>query len=141
MRLARLATAAGAALALAGAALDADAGGSRGFARPGRSATATVGVHPHPGFHHFHSGVFVRGGGVVVWPSAFYYWPGYYYPPAYYPPAYYPPSYYPPGYAPAYPAEQFWYYCPAVAGYYPYVQQCPTGWQPVRPAAAPPPLG
>jgi len=120
--------AAGAALALAGVARDADAGGSRGFtARPGGSATASVVAHPHHGFHNFHSGVFVRGG-VAVWPAAFYYWPGYYYAPAYYPPAYYPA------------AQQYWYYCPAVAAYYPYVQQCPAGWQPVRPAA-PPPLG
>jgi hypothetical protein len=29
-----------------------------------------------------------------------------------------------------------WYYCQNPAGYYPYVQQCPTQWQPVpgRPA-------
>jgi hypothetical protein len=34
-------------------------------------------------------------------------------------------------YAPAAPATSYWYYCQNPAGYYPYVQQCPTQWQPV----------
>ncbi len=32
-------------------------------------------------------------------------------------------------YGPAY--SQMWYYCSDPAGYYPYVTQCNTGWQPV----------
>jgi hypothetical protein len=43
------------------------------------------------------------------------------------------PSY---GYAaPAAPAVAgtSWYYCQTPAGYYPYVQQCMTQWQPVAP--------
>ncbi len=28
-------------------------------------------------------------------------------------------------------AAQYWYYCSDPAGYYPYVTQCNTGWQPV----------
>jgi len=30
-------------------------------------------------------------------------------------------------------AQQVWYYCQDPAGYYPYVKQCPHGWQPVSP--------
>lgn len=33
-------------------------------------------------------------------------------------------------------APQYWYYCANPAGYYPYVAQCPGGWQ--RVAATPP---
>lgn len=74
--------------------------------------------------------------------------PGYYYPaPYYYPP--YPYSYYPapvvvqqspPVYterqdmAPAPEAQSYWYYCAASRGYYPYVKECPSGWQKVAPA-------
>ena len=31
------------------------------------------------------------------------------------------------------PAQPSWYYCENPQGYYPYVQQCPGGWQPVAP--------
>jgi hypothetical protein len=31
-----------------------------------------------------------------------------------------------------------WYYCANPAGYYPYVQQCSSGWTPVAPQGAPP---
>lgn len=73
---------------------------------------------------------------------------GYYYPPPYY---YYPPYYpqttvvvpsQPQTYieqapqaapqAPA-PAQNFWYYCPNSRAYYPYVKDCPAGWQRVSP--------
>jgi hypothetical protein len=72
-------------------------------------------------------------------------WAPWYYappPPYYYP--YYPPYYYPPA-APAPPAayvEQppppppVWYYCAESKTYYPYVRDCPGGWQ--RVPAAPP---
>ena len=30
-------------------------------------------------------------------------------------------------------AQQYWYYCQDPAGYYPYVKECPRGWQPVSP--------
>ncbi len=77
------------------------------------------------------------------------YWPGYYYPyyPAYYP-AYYPP-YYGAGYAagptqyveqgnggqaaPAPESQGYWYYCADSRSYYPYVKECPSGWQRVAP--------
>ncbi len=32
--------------------------------------------------------------------------------------------------APA-PVQQFWYYCDAAKGYYPYVASCPSGWRTV----------
>lgn len=93
-------------------------------------------------------------------PPMFY--PPVYYAPAFYPPAYYPPVVVmppvaPPVYvepppmqrAPAYqpepqmlqpPAESapqssgnVWYFCAESKAYYPYVKQCPAGWQQVTP--------
>jgi hypothetical protein len=77
------------------------------------------------------------------------YWGPWYYPPAYYYPPYYP--YYPPAYsAPTYveqadeqapPGEQpsqWWYYCADAKAYYPYVKECPGGWQRVAPQPPPP---
>lgn len=81
--------------------------------------------------------------------------PGYYYPPPYYS---YPPYYYPPAVvtvpsgpvtyieqaqpepAPSAqaPAAGVWYYCADSQTYYPYVRECPGGWQTV-PAQPPPP--
>lgn len=73
-------------------------------------------------------------------------WPGYYYPPYYSYPPYYaypapvvvessPPVYIEQGgAAPADAAEQgYWYYCRKSKAYYPYVKQCPGGWQKVAP--------
>jgi hypothetical protein len=69
---------------------------------------------------------------------------GYYYPPPYY---YYPP-YYPQtvvvpaqpqvyieqgGQSAAPPAQGYWYYCADSRAYYPYVKDCPGGWQRVAP--------
>lgn len=84
------------------------------------------------------------GIGVMVGPS----WGPWYYPPAYYYPPYYPsyPAYPPvvvtpptppvyveqPAAAPA-AANNYWYYCTAAKGYYPYVKTCPEGWQRVAP--------
>lgn len=61
-------------------------------------------------------------------------YPAYGYAPSY-APSYYPPSPPvtmaqqgpPPGPAPV----QYWYYCDNPRGYYPYVQNCGTGWKPV----------
>jgi hypothetical protein len=43
------------------------------------------------------------------------------------------PRYYypPPRYSPAPPQPAYWYFCPEYNAYYPYVQYCPSGWQPV----------
>lgn len=82
-----------------------------------------------------------------------YYWPGYY--SGYY--AGYPYGYAYPGPAYAYPgpasgayveqdyaqaapaAQQDWYFCSGSNAYYPYVRECPGGWQRV-PSVPPPPL-
>jgi hypothetical protein len=77
------------------------------------------------------------------------YYPGYYYPPPYYayPPAVVtvpttPPVYIERGEAQAAPApdqgsQNWWYYCANPSGYYPYVKQCPGGWQRVSPQPPP----
>lgn len=67
-------------------------------------------------------------------------WPAYYYYPA---PVYVAPSVVhvspPPVYveryeAPASDQQGWWYYCASARGYYPYVKECPGGWQKVPPA-------
>lgn len=78
------------------------------------------------------------GLGYPVYSPWFYPAPHYYpyYPaPYYYPPVVVAPSPPPvyiersdPGAAPA-PAQADWFYCADAKGYYPYVQQCPGGWQ------------
>ena len=85
------------------------------------------------GHDHFHSHIFWNIGIGPVWG------PGYYYPP--YPYYYSPPVVIqsPPVYieqpqsAPAPAASNYWYYCPASKRYYPYVSECPSGWQQVSP--------
>lgn len=83
-----------------------------------------------------------------------YYGPAYYYPSPYYyapPPYYYPPPvvvapYVPPvyveqgDYARSVPDQPpaSWYYCAGSKAYYPYVRQCPEGWQRVSPQPPPP---
>jgi len=74
--------------------------------------------------------------GIYVGP----YWSPWYYPPPYYyqprvvvvPPAV-PPVYIEQNEAPAESAQQYWYYCRSGKGYYPYVKECPDGWQKVLP--------
>ncbi len=84
-------------------------------------------------FHrHFRSSVVIIG-------SPFFYYPyPYLYPYPYY---YYPPmSYAPPAYAGGggEPSPAYWYYCDAAKAYYPYVKECPGGWQQVMPQPPPP---
>lgn len=103
-------------------------------------SVATVGTaRADHGYGYGHG---YRGGGVgvgVVIGPGFGPW---YYPAA---PYYYPPSY-PPvviqQQAPVYveqpaPAagepSNFWYYCTGAKAYYPYVKECPGGWQRVSP--------
>lgn len=62
----------------------------------------------------------------------------YFYPTPIYP---YPDPYVPPGVVVAAPAPapvQYWYYCPSVQAYYPYVSACPEGWTPVVPPVSSP---
>jgi hypothetical protein len=55
-----------------------------------------------------------------------------------------PPAYYAYPAAPAYieqgdvPPEHWWYYCAGSKMYYPYVKECPGGWQRVAPDPPPP---
>ena len=83
-------------------------------------------------------------GRVVVGVGFGFGFPSYYYPAPYYYPAYYPYPYYPPTQVvvqqpPVYTERQdvhepgYWYYCAAAKGYYPYVKECPGGWQKVAP--------
>lgn len=73
--------------------------------------------------------------GVPLWVG-----PGWWGPPYYYYPA--PPVIVqqPPVLQPIPPSQPpvYWYYCPNPQGYYPYVQQCPSGWLQVVPSTAPP---
>lgn len=83
---------------------------------------------------HYHHGPRV-GFGVIIGPT----WgPWYYPPPPYYPPVVIeraPPIYVEQQPAPpvATPQTNYWYYCPVANGYYPYVKECPGGWQKVLP--------
>ena len=112
-------------------------------------AMAGGGYRGHGG-HGWHSNV---GVGIVFDPFLFmpgYYPRPYYYPPYYYSPYYASPYYYPPAVVtvpaeppvyiergevaePAPQASASWYYCADPQGYYPYVKQCPGGWQAVAP--------
>lgn len=87
-----------------------------------------------------HFGFYV--GGPLFWPGP-YYAPPYYYPPYYSP--YYPPAVIAPAAPPTYieqggtqaappaPQNNWWYYCADAKAYYPYVRECPAGWQRVAP--------
>ncbi|HZV55735.1 MAG TPA: hypothetical protein VFF82_12420 [Rhodocyclaceae bacterium] len=76
------------------------------------------------------------------------YW-GPYWGPWYYPPAYYYPPLVVEQPSPVYvqqqpvvqaaPQESYWYFCRAANTYYPYIKQCPAGWErvPAKPAGQP----
>ena len=96
------------------------------------------------GHSHSHTSV---GVGFVFGGPLWYGWPGYY--PYYYPSYYYPPYYPSYGYpaavqAPVYverggdvvAESPYWYYCRESNTYYPYVKECPAGWErvPAQPA-------
>jgi len=85
---------------------------------------------------HWHQG---RHAGRIGWwwivAGVWYFYPTPVYP---YPDPYLPPLAAPPP-APAPAAPQTWYYCSNPAGYYPYVPQCSTEWQPVPATPSGPP--
>jgi hypothetical protein len=99
------------------------------------------GGHYRGGYYRGYYGP--RFGVSIGWP---WYYPPYYYP-YYYPyDPYYAPYYYAPTVTiPSEPQEyiekprseersepsDIWYYCPKANGYYPYVRECPDGWQTV----------
>jgi hypothetical protein len=96
--------------------------------------------HGHGHFNgHARLGVFI---GVPLF-APWYYPPPYYYPPPSY---YYPPVVAVPSSPPVYiergddhaPTQSYyWYHCSNPEGYYPYVKQCPSGWQQVAPQPPP----
>jgi len=96
----------------------------------------------HHGGGHVRFGVFVGPG--YWYPPPYYRYPPYYYgyPPYYYPPVVAapvsPPTYVEQGSAQPSPAQPqgYWYYCGESKAYYPYVKECPSGWQRVAPQPA-----
>lgn len=90
------------------------------------------------GRHHHHPRARF---GVVIGAPLFWPW---YYPSPYYYPHYYPPAVVVPSPPPTYvergdeeddnaAPSSYWYYCSSPDGYYPYVKDCPGGWQRVAP--------
>lgn len=86
---------------------------------------------------------YYRGGvGVYFGPS---WWPGFYRPPLYYSPqVIVVPAAPPPVYIEqrevaveaASETTNYWHYCREAKGYYPYVKECPGGWQKILPQPA-----
>ena len=97
---------------------------------PGHARGGHGGGHGGHGSHGGHR--FGHGGhgfigpsfGVSVWPYWDSYWAPYAVPSVFVTP---PPQVY------VQPTPPTWYYCDDPQGYYPYVQQCPSGWRPVAP--------
>ncbi len=122
-------------------------GGGAHFGAPHFGGHIGFGVRSHPVFVP-RARIFI-GGAFVGAPLYYYGAPYYYAPPVVYaPPAY---SYYSPpvivppasGYVEQPPAasastpDAWWYYCAEQKAYYPYVKECPGGWQKVPPAPPP----
>ena len=112
-------------------------------------------AHEGHGFHHggYYHGGYYHGGiyygaydpflyGPLLYPPYPYAYP-YYTPPVVtvnpQPPVYVqqPPAA-PLPQAQSAPSENFWYHCAKPEGYYPYVKECPKGWQKVSPTPATP---
>ena len=81
-------------------------------------------------------GIYGLGFGLGYYGSP-YYSPYYAYPPAVVTVPSSPPVYIEQGGGQAAPAPQgqsnYWYYCAGSQAYYPYIKECPGGWQPVAP--------
>ena len=94
----------------------------------GSLACGTASAHPRFGVD------FVIGPGPYWWGPPYY---PYYYPPPVImaDPVYAQPS--PPVQVPAPPS--YWYFCRQSNAYYPYVQDCPSGWEQVSPQPPPQP--
>lgn len=125
--------------------------GGGGKSSGGSHGGSHSGGHGHHNGGHWHTRTSVGFYFGPAWYPYYYYppYPGYYYPAYYYPPYYY-PYYYPPvASGPTTYIEKgasesnasplpsgYWYYCNASNGYYPYVKECPGGWQQVAPTPA-----
>ena len=115
------------------------------------TALADRGHGGHGGGHgggHFGFGLYL---GAPYYPYSYYPYP-YPYPYAY-PYGYYPPTVVTPAQPPVYieqgtsqeapqqaPAQSdnyYWYHCDKPDGYYPYIKECPGGWQKVAPTPPP----
>jgi hypothetical protein len=106
-------------------------GGGHGHSGSGGHTRSGSGGHPH----RPHVGVFVGG---AVFGTGYYWPPAYYYPPGFMDPYGTPEYIEQGGAAPASPKFLgYWYYCASSNSYYPYVQQCPEGWQQVAPHLPP----
>jgi len=111
-------------------------GGGKGGGKSGGHSRPQASSHKHGSGHHHHHKSFVGVGAGFGYPWGWWYPPYYYYP---YPVAY--PlqavKYIEQGGAPAVEEEAWWYYCGTSTSYYPYVRECPNGWE--RVPASPPP--
>ncbi len=105
------------------------------------AALAATPVALAGGRHHHHHGharlsLGFHFGAPLYWHS----WPSYYYPAPVYvaPPVVQvsPPVYVERHESPVTDFNGWWYYCANAKGYYPYVKECPGGWQQVPPAPA-----
>lgn len=128
--------------------------GSMSALADGPRGHARIGVHRGgPVLAHGYGRHYGGGGRLGIYLGAPLLWGGYYGPsPYYYPSPYYPPivTVPPPTYieqgeagaapplaAPAAPEPGYWYYCADSRAYYPYVKECPGGWQRVSPQPPP----
>ena len=113
------------------------------------TALADRGHGGHGGGHgggHFGFGLYL---GAPFYPYSYYPYPyPYAYPYGYYPPTVVTPAQPPvyieqgtsqeaPQQAPAQSDNYYWYHCDKPDGYYPYIKECPGGWQKVAPTPPP----
>ena len=98
--------------------------GRSGGSHAGRGGHSFSGTHAGVGHHRPHRFFSPRVGVFVGAPLL--------YAPFLYPP---PGSYYPlpPPVYMQMPSQEHWYFCPGANAYYPYVEECPGGWQQVAP--------
>jgi len=97
------------------------------------AGSASAHGHGHYRGSRAHFGVFIGAPAYWYYPAPYYYYPPYYAPVAAAPAS--PAAYVERGdtRAAPEPAHDSWYYCPEAKAYYPYVKQCPAGWQRVAP--------
>lgn len=93
-------------------------------------AVVGIGQASAHGYYRGNVGVyFGPSWGPAFYPRPYYYAP----PPVVVLPAPPPQVYIEQSPAPAAVEPQYWYYCAASKSYYPYVKECPVGWQKVLP--------